>query len=262
MKKQISLCSLLIVLFAAGCTVTIQPPEPDSRIVEIAANMTQTALPTATSTTPSITQNAVFSNDNTRVLFRDDFDRTLEPGWQWENENATNWRMDDVSGTLQIQCDAGYINLGSAKNLLLLDTPAHDFSAETGLSFMPIYSDQFAGLVLLASESDFIQAGLGYCSPVIGCIKNGFYIERYKGGKLMLPRIAVSFDGNSIAIRMSVQGEFLTVFTSPNGKVWYRVFEQPLYFSPEKVGIFTGQNNQQQIISATFGYFEISSFGE
>lgn len=261
MKKQILFSSLLIVIFAAGCAVTIQPPEPDPRIVEIAANMTQTAMSMATSTvpnvTPSVTPDAI-TIENDGMIFRDDFIRVFKPDWHWKNENPSGWNLNTNSGTLEIQCNRGYIHLGTAQNLLLRAAPAGNFSVETSFSFLPNNSDQFAGLVLLASESDFIQAGLGYCSPNVGCIEKGFYIERYKGGKLQLPRIAIPFNGNSIAIRMSVQGEVLSVATSPNGNVWYRVLQQPLEFSPIETGIFTGQNNDTQTITATFEYFEIS----
>lgn len=261
MKKRIFFCSILIAIFAVGCTTTIQPPVRNPQIAEIAAILTQTAMATAASTTqdltPSVTPDAAFTTDK-QTIFRDDFNRFLEPGWRWKNENPSNWSLTTRSGTLEIQCDRGYINLGNAKNLLLHTAPTGDFIVETGFSFLPNNSDQFAGLVLFASETDFIQAGLGYCSKVVGCIEKGFYIDRYKGGKLQLPRIAIPFSGNAIAVRMSVQGEILTVSTSPNGNIWYRVLQQPLEFSPTETGIFTGQNNETQTITATFEYFEIS----
>lgn len=261
--KQYSLIVIAIFVLTSSCTLAIQPPTPPAFVADISSTMTQASInqtvpitfsPTVT-TTPE-----VFLPTDKEVIFRDNFVESLEDGWEWVNEDPSTWSLATLQDTLQIQSEFGYIHLGSAKNLLLRSVPQEDFIAETSLNFFASESDQFAGIVLMESEENFLQSGLGYCAEALGCIRNGFYIDSYQNGDLLLPRVFSIFDENIIFIRMAVQDNVLQIFASTDGLVWYRNFQKPLTFKPLKVGLFTGQNTDTNLISATFEYFEISSF--
>lgn len=263
--KRIHLFALALLTFTSGCEIAIQPPPSEPFVAEISATRTQAAIETAaarnaTATAPATITPVPFVINDATVIFHDDFNAVFEPGWQWQNENPATWSLTNSSGNLQIQSEPGYINLGNAKNLLLRNAPAGNFIAETSVNFAPDNGDQFAGIVLLESEQDFIQAGLGYCLPVVGCVRQGFYIDIYKNGKLTLPRQFTFYDENIMAVRMVVHEETLIVFASPNGTAWYRLLQRPMDFKAVQVGIFAGQNNDALIIPAAFGYFKISTF--
>ncbi|MBK7451895.1 MAG: hypothetical protein IPJ47_21800 [Anaerolineales bacterium] len=261
MKNNHLIVMALIVLTSA-CVPSIQPPTPRPFVAGISSTMTKSVFeatervkitPTVTAGNPNPNMTAtpdIYTN------FRDDFDEKLQPGWEWINEDPKMWSLTNTAGTLQIQSEFGEIRRGSAKNVLLRSAPRGDFMVETNLNFSPDENDQFAGLVLFASETDFVQAGLGYCAPTVGCIKRGFYIDTYEGGKLLLPRRAFTFNEDIIFVRLVVQNGSLSTFTSPDGKVWYRTGKQGLNFTPTKIGLFTGQNSYDIIIPAWFGYFE------
>lgn len=261
--KRYYLIVIAIFVLTSGCNMEIQPPTPPSFFAEMSSTMTQAfiekTLPITLTPTVTATPEVIFATDR-EIVFRDNFVENLEVGWEWLNENPSTWSLATLQDTLQIQSEFGYIYLGSAKNLLLRDVPQGDFMAETSLNFTASGAEQFAGIVLMETEKDFLQSGLGYCVVALGCIRNGFYVDTYIHGNLTLPREFSTFNGNVISIRMVVQDNNMQIFASADGLVWYRTFQKLLTFKPLKVGLFTGQNNDTVLIPATFAYFEISIF--
>ena len=260
--KRYYLIVMAILVLTSGCTMEIQAPTAPAFLGELSATMTQasieTAMPATFTQTATATPGAFSSNDG-EVIFQDDFVESLEEGWEWVNEDPANWSLSTLPGALQIQSEFGYIQFGSAKNLLLRNVPQGDFMMETSINFSAREADQFAGIVLLESEKDFLQSGLGYCAEAVGCIQHAFYVDSYENGHLTLPREFLTFEDNIVAIQMVVRDGNLQIFTSPNGLVWYRTnFQRQLTFKPQKVGLFTGQNTSSGLIPATFAYFVIS----
>ena len=196
--------------------------------------------------------------ENYDLIFRDDFNATLAEGWQWLNEDPTAWNLSNVSGSLQILTQSGYINLGNAKNVLLRDAPAGDFLVETSLRFDPDEGDQFAGIVLYESNADYVQAGLEYCSPVVGCSGQGIYVDIYKNGNLLLPRNEALSRDIVLRIRMAYENGVIVLYTSQDGTAWFRSFEHEMDMNITKVGLFAGQNNSALPKPAVFEYFEVS----
>ncbi|MDP1548181.1 MAG: hypothetical protein Q8L87_19380 [Anaerolineales bacterium] len=250
--KPLYLPVLILFLLTSGCETAIQPPTPQAGRVEISTATPQPVIITATAPS-SETPDA----NNAETVFRDDFNSDLEPGWQWLNENPAAWNLVQFPGFLQIHAESGYINLGTAKNVLVRNAPEGDFIVEASLNYSPDDSDQFAGIVLLESTRDYLQVGLGYCPPVVGCPGPGFYVDIYKNGKFTLPRNSMSFTENALVIRVIVQAGTISVFTSPNGAVWYRSFQGPVDIKVVQVGLFAGQNNEVLTIPAMFDYFEL-----
>lgn len=263
MKRQ---CLIVMAIFVltSGCIAEIQSPTESAFSGELSSTLTQASIETEisaafTPTAMATTTPETVSESDGVTIFRDDFVESLEDGWEWVNENPSTWSLSAKYGALQIQSEFGYIQFGSARNLLFRNAPQGDFMVETSLNFSASDADQFAGIVLLESEKNFIQAGLGYCAAVLGCIQSGFYVDSFENGRLVLPREFFAFDGDVISVQMVIRDNVLQIFTSPDGLVWYRtLFSMPLTFTPQKVGIFTGQNTDSVLVPATFTYFEIS----
>lgn len=262
--KSNPLLLIVSMVFLSGCHAAQPNETPRAFVTEIAYSLTQSGIETethisqaddATGTPPADD----ISGSNDTVIFLDDFVETLEAGWDWRNEEAMDWSLDEFPGYLLIRAKPGYINLGNAKNLLLRNAPRYNFTAETRVNFLPEESDQIAGIVLMESEKDFIQAGLGYCSPQMGCIREGFYIDIYKNGKLTLPRNFLEYSERSISIRMTVRDGIVEISISPDGMVWYLTMDKPLEFKPARIGLFAGQNNETISPPAIFDYFKLSA---
>ncbi len=252
---------LTFTFIAIGCNAAITPqPTPDD-FEEYIGGATQIALITAPTPTDVFTMPTAEAFDlEKQTVFRDDFVHYLKSGWVWVNEQANNWSLITQSGFLQVNVLSGYFNLGNASNVLLLDAPQDNFVIETSLVFDPEDSEQFAGLIALDSNQNFLQAGIGYCAPVVGCVGRGLYLDIYENGALTLPRHAVPYSADNLYLRLTFEGKKVTLFSSQDNFSWFRTFETEIGFDISRVGLIAAQNNNVDSIplSALFDYFELS----
>lgn len=252
---------LALAFIIVGCNASITPqPIPDN-FDEYIGGATQIAIITAPTPTDVFTVPTAEPFDlETRVIFRDDFDRQLRSDWVWVNERADTWSLSAQPGFLQINAIHGYFKLGNASNILLHDAPQDNFVIETSFTFDPRESEQFAGLIALDSNQNFVQAGIGFCATIVGCVGRGLYVDIYQNGNLTLPRNTAPYTNNNLLIRLVFQNGIMTVFTSQDNLSWFRMFERELPFNISQVGLIAAQNNFVEVIPpiALFDYFEIS----
>lgn len=259
MTKKIFM--LMLAFITIGCNASITPQPVPANFEEHISGATQIAVMTAPTTTDVFAVPTAEPLDlETQVIFRDDFDQQLKSGWAWLNERADTWSLETQPGFLQINAISGYYKLGNASNILLFDAPQDNFVIETSFIFDPEESEQFAGLIALDSNQNFIQAGLGYCAPVVGCLGRGLYVDVYQNGNLTLPRNAAAYTSNNLFIRLVFQDGKMILFTSQDNFSWFRMFERELPFDISQVGLIAAQNNYIEVIPpiALFDYFEIS----
>ncbi len=278
MKKYIILPFIAIIII--GCQTAITP-QGDPEQIQLLSNaatqlaLTGSAIQTATQAVEqTATQNAFnllnpltptptaidINNETANILFRDDFDKLLKTGWQWTNEIPENWSLTEKPGDLQINVIGGYVNLQNAANMLTIAAPQGDFYIETALLFDPDTDNQFAGLIMYESDNEYIQTGVSFCSPINGCIGKGLYIDIYQEGNLLLPRTAIDFTQNRLAIRMVHTTGKIIFFASLDSKVWYRISDFETDINVKRVGIITGQSVAELPQPALFEYFEIGTF--
>ena len=267
--NKILVPSVLLILIS-GCQSTVSPT-PNS---VVANNSTPTISnesvnPTATvifepSATPFVSKTPLLPTAGTGTatptpLFRDEFDSVLEPGWEWINEDPSNWSLSKIPDSIQFNVISGYLIHHNISNLLLRPAPAGNFQIETHLLFAPVSIEQFAGLILYDSELDFIQAGAAYCNPVYGCIGKGIYMDIYMNGVLHIPR-GPAYYSTEIYLRLIRQGSMISLLGSHDALVWVSIKHYETNMRVDKIGIITGQNlDEYYSPSATFEYFEVSS---
>lgn len=259
-KKTINLALAFIVM---GCGLSVKPLPTPTNFSEYESRATQIAIRAAPTSTLLVPTPETFEL-NSQVIFRDDFEQRLRSGWAWVNERADMWSLSAQFGFLQISALNGYFRLANASNVLLMAAPQNNFAIETSLKFDPQDSEQFAGLIALDSNQNFVQAGLGYCSPVVGCLGRGIYIDIYENGNLSLPRHMIAYDYDNLFIRLKFENGKITIHTSQDKLSWFRTFETELPFNVSQVGIIAAQNNYANVIPsiALFDYFEISLIGQ
>ncbi|MFM8427320.1 MAG: hypothetical protein ACKOBL_19310 [Chloroflexota bacterium] len=209
-------------------------------------NPTSIAIPTPTTELPT-------------VLFEDNFEGSLNSGWEWQNEQIDLWNLTNVPSFLQIDVVGGYVNLGNFSNLLLRPAPQGNFKIETYLEFRPRRNNQFAGIILYSSNDNYIQAGRAYCAPVYGCIGKGMYLDIYQAGELQLPRKAARFDNDGVYLRLTRNGTTVDLSVSENNNIWYRVSSFMTDMDIQKIGIVTGQSLENEPVPAIFDYFIVSA---
>lgn len=247
---------LIGVLLSACSSIPQLTPDPSDRIV-FEASPTPTMVPSPTSTAVPPTVSPAPTVDP--IFFRDDFLDALDPQWSWTRENPENWSLTAVPGSLQLNVTGGYLVNHTNSNLLLRPAPEGDFQIETQITFRPTHDFVFAGLIVYQDDSNFIQAGRGFCNST-GCVGEGLYMHAYKKGVLLKPDFGQPYrDIDPIALRLSRRQETYTFEASTDGKVWFIIGSHTGDMNPLQIGLVVGQRMKGELLSAEFEYFEIRS---
>jgi beta-xylosidase len=214
-----------------------------------------TASPIATKPFPTIPPRPTLDPN----FFRDEFIETLDSQWSWVREDPQNWSLAILPGLLQINVGNGYVVAHSNSNLLLRPAPEGNFQIETHVTFDPMHNFEFAGLIIYESDSNFVQAGHGYCSSV-DCIGEGLYMNSYQKGVMVRPSPMQTYtDRNPVFLRLSRRGDTYTFENSQDGNVWFFIGNHTSAIDPLQIGLVTSQNLRGDILPANFGYFEVRS---
>lgn len=122
-----------------------------------------TPTPTPTSTpTPATTVTPTPTATPTPItgVHTDEFNSsTLNSAWSWVREDNTKWSLTARSGFMRIICQNGDIHqtTNNAKNLLLRNPPAGDWTMTTRLEFNPSANYQQAGLLAYKDDDNFVK---------------------------------------------------------------------------------------------------------
>jgi beta-xylosidase len=254
MRKLFFVC---IFIFLYACSSIPPRPSLPSEPITFKPSATPTLVPSPTLTPASPTLSPTPTPDPN--FFRDEFDESLDAQWSWVREDPLNWSLTAVPGSLQITVAGGYVAAQTNPNLLLRPAPAGNFQIQTQITFRPAHNFQFAGLIVYQDESNFIQAGRGYCGAV-GCIGEGLYMDYYKKGVVLKPDLGQRYrDINAILLRLSRRENTYTFEVSTNGKVWFIIGSHTSDMDPRQVGLVTGQRLRGTNLPAVFDYFEVRS---
>ena len=248
---------LFILILLPACNfLSLATPDPSETIV-FKPSATATLVPSPTSTEILPTVSPVPTTDLN--FFRDDFTSALVAPWTWVREDPENWSLTNVPGVLQIHVSGGYVSAHTNTNMLLRPAPLRNFQIETQMTFSPEDNFQFAGLIIYESDSNFIQAGRGYCRS-FECVGEGLYMNYYKKGVVVKPNFGQPYkEIGPILLRLSRRGDTYTFESSIDGKVWFIIGSHTSDMNPLQIGLVTGQRLKGNSISATFDYFEVRS---
>lgn len=250
---------VMIFSVLAACTSSPQAIPTLSENIILDPSATPTAKPTSspapTPILPTIPPRPTLDLN----FFRDEFVETLDAQWSWVREDSTNWSLAAIPGALQINVSDGYVLAHSNSNLLLRPAPEGNFQLETQVTFDPRHNFEFAGLIIYESDSNFIQAGRGYCSSV-DCIGDGLYMNSYQKGVVIKPSFGQPYTYNTpVFLRLTRRDDTYTFENSQNGDVWFFIGRHTSTINPLQIGLVASQNLRGEILPAIFGYFEVRS---
>ena len=249
---------IVILIIFPACNFLAPPTPAPSAIIVIQPSSTATMIPSLTPTEVPPTASPVPTADPN--FFRDDFDGSLATSWTWVREDPNGWSLTDVPGELQMTVGGGYVSAHTNANMLLRPAPPGNFQIETQITFNPRDNFQFAGLILYESDSDFIQAGRGYCRS-FECVGEGLYMDYYRKGILVKPDFGQPYrEVGPFLLRLSRRADTYTFEASGDGKVWFIVGSHTTDLNPLQIGLVTGQRLQGTNLPATFDYFEVRSW--
>jgi beta-xylosidase len=210
---------------------------------------TETPLPTET---PKPTTTPLPAG----VLFRDDFEGGLQPGWEWENENPDKWTITD-DGWLQIIGEQDTL-LGGANrqsNLLWYPLPDGDFFITVHLKTKPFANFHQAAIFIYEDSMNYVTINRGYCDlcPTGG---NGFYMDYKISGQWGSYRVATQAE--DVYLRLESKGNIISGYYATEPEQWKRLGRFGNYFQFKKVGIGVSNVGAAEDVVGRFDYFEIS----
>ena len=231
------------VLAACGTPVT---PTPEPTIPPLPTN---TIVPTAT-LEPSPTPDP--------LLFKDDFEGSIDTEWQRVRENNKKWSLANNPGWLEIIAGSGSVGAGNLDNLLIRQIPEGNFELETKMMFKPVANFQIAGLLIYESAANFIQYGRAYCKNP-QCVNDGLYMDMIMGGGFSGENFATSApDADTIYLRLRREDNIYTSYYSEDGNKWNLVGAHTSEMNPLFVGLVAGQSTSGSQ-PAQFDYFIINA---
>ena len=200
------------------------------------------------------------------VLFFDDFNGALQPGWTWVDEDPFRWSFIESAGQnwLQITAgDASFFKEGYQVNMLARDLPEGEFAITAHLVANPTENFQQAHIFIFEDAKNYILLNIGFCNlcPVDGGF--GFFMENFYGGARIdqaysLPRQAGATD---VYLRLVNQNGMLTGYYATSPDDWQRAGRFGNYFDFTKVGLGATNANPEGVLNdlmARFDWFEIS----
>ncbi|HXH78698.1 alpha-L-arabinofuranosidase C-terminal domain-containing protein [Nocardioides sp.] len=190
------------------------------------------------------------------VTWTDTFEGTsLDARWDVVNPDPAHLAVSD--GALRIAGQPGdtYQTVNTAKNVVMLDVPAGDFTATADVAAGVAKVYQGAGVIAWQDMDNYVRSGLTF---VGGLAPSGTAIETdvETGGAFR----AVSFAGrpSSVAERIRVQRVGDTITSSYwTGSEWVTAATTPVAFETRQVGLYALAAQDGTVLQAAFDSFTI-----
>jgi hypothetical protein len=251
------LVSTLLVLTACGVPAIVEPaPLPSPTTAPEPTPVPPTAPPEQTvepspEPTPTLEPTATPENQ----IFRDDFTGSLQPGWEWENENPDRWEITN-DGWLQIIGEHdSLLGEGKQNNLLWYPLPEGNFVITTHLKTLPFENFHQATIYIYEDPNNFIAINRGYCGPC-STGGGGFYMEYKINGEGSAYQTAT--DAEDVYLRLESKDNIISGYYATVPDQWERLGRFGNYFQFKKVGIGVTNVRAADDLVGLFDYFEIT----
>jgi regulation of enolase protein 1 (concanavalin A-like superfamily) len=247
---------LIVIVFVLTACNTLAPvtAEPPAEIIEAepvdppAAQPEEAEPAEEPAPVPTATPEGQF--------FRDDFTDSIQPGWEWENENPAKWTITS-DGWLEIIGETESL-LGDEwqSNLLWYQLPEGDFVITAHLKTKPFENFHQATVYIYEDPENYIAINRGYCDICELTKGNGIYME-YKidsawGG------YQKATDAEDVYLRLESSNDMISGYYAFEEGQWERLGRFGNYFEFNKVGIGVSNVNSANDVVGMFDYFEIT----
>ncbi len=265
MKKTLMLALISVALMSA-CTQAespdpTEPPLPaEEEVIEPEDTEVPPAPPEPTATEALPTPTRLPKG----VLFRDDFEGVLQPGWTWINEDPSRWSFVENGWMEIVGEDMSFFMDGSfgMSNFLTRDIPEGEFAITAHIQADPDESFEQATIYIFENQDNYIALNIGYCGI---CSTNGpgFFMETFIdhnpfGNAYQIKRDAEVTD---VMLKLVNEGGSLTGYYALPGEDWQKAGAFGHFFNFNSVGLGATNSNADGVeddIVARFDYFEIS----
>lgn len=154
------------------------------------------------------------------TIFRDDFNGPLSPAWEWENEEAPNYQINE-NGWLEITAgDESLLTGGKQTNLLWITLPQGNFEISIHLRSQPLFDFQRAGLLLYRDPDHYILLSHGYCMQcVLG--GSGIFLEFSLNGHR--GRYTTTFSASDLYLMLIIEQGAVSAFYAIEAGQWQHI---------------------------------------
>lgn len=266
LQRTFPLIILMVLLFcacgpASGPTpASPQEPPPDPTATPVPPTVEPTEAPTEAPTAVPPTSTPLPEG----VLFRDDFEGALQPGWSWRNEDPSRWSIVE-NGWLEIVGDDLSLFMEDERglvNFLTRDLPEGEFTITAHIQADPDESFEQATIYIFEDEDNYIALNIGYCG-ICGVGGPGFFMETFIdnnpfGNAYQANRDPATTD---VLLKLVNQAGSITGYYMETGGEWQRIGAFGHYFEFNSVGLGATNSNTEGVendVVARFDYFEIS----
>ncbi|MDZ7369489.1 MAG: DUF1349 domain-containing protein [candidate division KSB1 bacterium] len=189
------------------------------------------------------------------VLFRDDFNGTMQSGWTWVRENPATWSL--TASGLRIESEYGDLWqtwTNNCRNMLLRPAPSSDFTIEAKLDVSLVAPINQAHILLYYNDDNYVRFGpvLSYGYQVVIDV-----VHEVGGG--IAHQSVVSWGNNLVYLKIEKTGSSASCYYSSDGQNWtlHHTISN-LNFSVDQVGLVAFDGSEPPSASvATYDYFEI-----
>lgn len=167
------------------------------------------------------------AGESSNEIFRDDFTDTLQPGWEWQNENPTRWKIIPEGWLQIIGEDDSVLSVGTQSNILCRPAPSGDIQISIHVYADPSEDFQQATLYLYQDGDNFVAINRGYCSPC-DTGGNGIYMESKIAGNW--ESYNLKNQDRDVFLRLVRQGGTITGYYAIEADDWHVMgkFDDPL----------------------------------
>jgi alpha-L-arabinofuranosidase/regulation of enolase protein 1 (concanavalin A-like superfamily) len=211
--------------------------------------------PTGAQSAPQVAQVATAAGT---VSWTDDFSGdSLDPRWRVVNEEPG--KVSVSGGALHLEGQPGdtYQGVNSAKNVLMVDVPAGDFTATATLTAPVAKVYQGAGLIAWKDMDNYVRSGLTF---VGGLSPSGVAIENdvETGASFSAVKFTDRPGSTGETIRMQRVGDTITttVYDAGTG-TWLPAGSTTVSFDTTQVGLYALAAQDGTVLSAAFDSFTI-----
>jgi hypothetical protein len=235
------------------------PPTETLEPTETEIPPTETLEPTATPEPPTITPLPE------GMIFRDDFEGSFQPGWEWINENAEKWSFIEFGNAkwLQIIGDKPG-NFEDQTNTLMRGLPEGDFEITAHIMADPRQNHHQANIFIFEDAKNYIRMNFGFCDHCGLPEGYGYFMETIIENNPFGDFYAISRspEDRDVYLRLVNQEGSITGYYATEYGDWQRIGAFGNYFDFISVGL--GATNsvpeawEVKDIEALFDYFEIT----
>jgi len=249
---------LILILLLAACSQPADAPSSPSNDMQSPPTDTPeptTSPPTQTPGPPTETPEPTSTALPEGVLFRDDFEGSLQPGWEWENENPARWSFTGDGWLEIIGEQVSLLGNQTQNNLLWYPRPEGEVVIEVHLSTYPYRNFQQSTIYIYEDPENYIALNRGYCD-ICSTGGGGFYME-YKIDKAW-GAYQIATDTDDVYLRLENKEDQISGFYAESPDQWERIGRFGNFFQFSRVGIGVTNSGTDEPVTGKFDYFQIS----